>query len=39
MSQQVWKLTIVAEEILSKKLAKLIKETGATGLHRDGRWR
>lgn len=31
MSQQVWKLTIVAEEILSKKLAKLIKETGATG--------
>ena len=31
MSQQVWKLTIVAEEILSKKLAKLIKEAGATG--------
>lgn len=31
MSQQVWKLTIVAEEILSKKLAKLIKEVGATG--------
>ncbi len=31
MSQQVWKLTIVAEEILSKKLIKLIKEAGATG--------
>jgi len=31
MSQQVWKLTIVAEEILSKKLIKVIKEAGATG--------
>ncbi len=31
MSQQVWKLTIVAEEILSKKIVKLIKEAGATG--------
>jgi nitrogen regulatory protein PII len=31
MSQQVWKLVIVAEEILSKKLIKLIKEAGATG--------
>ncbi|MFM9102855.1 MAG: P-II family nitrogen regulator, partial [Cyanobium sp.] len=31
MSQQVWKLVIVAEEILSKKLTKLIKEAGATG--------
>ena len=30
MSQQVWKLVIVAEEILSKKLTKLIKEAGAT---------
>lgn len=31
MSQQIWKLVIVAEEILSKKLTKLIKEAGATG--------
>ena len=31
MSQQVWKLVIVAEEILSKKLTKLIKAAGATG--------
>jgi hypothetical protein len=31
MSQQVWKLVIVAEEILSKKLIKIIKESGATG--------
>ena len=31
MSQQVWKLVIVAEEILSKKLSKLIMEAGATG--------
>jgi hypothetical protein len=31
MSQQVWKLVIVAEEILSKKLIKLIMDTGATG--------
>jgi hypothetical protein len=31
MSQQVWKLVIVAEEILSKKLIKLIKAAGATG--------
>jgi nitrogen regulatory protein PII len=31
MSQQVWKLVIVAEEVLSKKLTKLIKEAGATG--------
>ena len=31
MSQQVWKLVIVAEEILSKKLIKVIKEAGATG--------
>ncbi len=31
MSQQVWKLVIVAEEILSKKLTKLVKEAGATG--------
>ena len=32
MSQQVWKLVIVGEEILSKKLIKLIKEAGATGV-------
>ena len=31
MSQQIWKLVIVAEEILSKKLINLIKEAGATG--------
>jgi hypothetical protein len=31
MSQQIWKLVLVAEEILSKKLTKLIKEAGATG--------
>jgi hypothetical protein len=31
MSQQVWKLVIVGEEILSKKLIKLIKAAGATG--------
>lgn len=31
MGQQVWKLVIVAEEILSKKLTKLVKEAGATG--------
>jgi len=31
MSQKVWKLVIVAEEILSKKLTKLIKASGATG--------
>lgn len=31
MSQQVWKLVIVAEEVLSKKLSKLIMESGATG--------
>jgi hypothetical protein len=31
MSQQVWKLVIVAEEILSKKLTKLIQAAGATG--------
>ena len=31
MSQQVWKLVIVAEEILSKKLIKIIKAAGATG--------
>lgn len=31
MSQQVWKLVIVAEEILTKKLIKLIKAAGATG--------
>jgi len=31
MSQQVWKLVIVAEEILTKKLIKLIKTAGATG--------
>ena len=31
MSQQVWKLVIVAEEVLSKKLTKLIKAAGATG--------
>jgi hypothetical protein len=30
MSQQVWKLVIDAEEILSKKLTNLIMETGAT---------
>ena len=30
MSQQVWKLVIVAEEVLSKKLTKLIKASGAT---------
>jgi hypothetical protein len=31
MSQQVWKLVIVGEEVLSKKLIRLIKEAGATG--------
>jgi hypothetical protein len=31
MSQRVWKLAIVAEEILSKKLIKLITVAGATG--------
>lgn len=31
MSQQVWKLTIIAEEILSKKIIGVIKEAGATG--------
>lgn len=31
MSQQVWKLVIVGEEILSKKIIKLIKAAGATG--------
>jgi nitrogen regulatory protein PII len=31
MSQNVWKLVIVAEEVLTKKLIKLIKEAGATG--------
>ncbi|MFN9692889.1 MAG: P-II family nitrogen regulator [Synechococcaceae cyanobacterium] len=31
MSQQVWKLANVAEEVLSKKLSKLILESGATG--------
>jgi len=31
MSQQIWKLVIIAEEVLSKKLIKVIKESGATG--------
>jgi nitrogen regulatory protein PII len=31
MSQPVWKLVIITEEILLKKIAKLIKEAGATG--------
>lgn len=31
MSQQVWKLIIITEEILLKKIAKLIKEAGASG--------
>jgi len=31
MSQQVWMLVIVAEEILCKKLIRIIKEAGATG--------
>ncbi len=31
MSQQVWKLTIIAEEILSKKIVRVIKGAGATG--------
>lgn len=31
MSQQVWKLVIITEEILLKKIAKLIKQAGASG--------
>ncbi|MBC1260504.1 hypothetical protein FQK07_04345 [Synechococcus sp. BSF8S] len=31
MSQQVWKLIIITEEILLKKIAKIIKEAGASG--------
>jgi hypothetical protein len=31
MSQQIWKLVIIAEEVLSKKLIKVIKESGAEG--------
>lgn len=31
MSQPVWKLVIVAEEILHSKLVKLVKDAGATG--------
>ncbi|MFO8237011.1 MAG: hypothetical protein R6U00_01905 [Prochlorococcaceae cyanobacterium] len=31
MSQPVWKLVIITEEILLKKIAKLIKESGASG--------
>lgn len=31
MSQPVWKLVIITEEILLKKIAKLIKDAGASG--------
>ena len=31
MSQPVWKLVIITEEILLKKIAKLIKDSGASG--------
>ena len=31
MSQSVWKLVIITEEILLKKIAKIIKEAGASG--------
>ncbi|MEX1316203.1 MAG: hypothetical protein AB1Z22_03620 [Synechococcaceae cyanobacterium] len=31
MSQPVWKLVIITEEILLKKIAKIIKDAGASG--------
>jgi hypothetical protein len=31
MSQQVWKLVVITEEILLKKIIKIIKEAGASG--------
>jgi nitrogen regulatory protein PII len=31
MSQPIWKLVIITEEILLKKITKLIKEAGASG--------